>query len=377
MAALLGIDFGERRIGIAVSDNSRLIATPLETIDTKSKIDPIQRIGFLVEEYSVEKIIIGYPLRTDGEKGEKTAAVDSFIRTLSSTYPNTPIERQDERYSTFEAQKLINSGRCGKAGYKKRQIDKGEIDRAAAAVILREYMDATKENIKTHSIALFLSLFLLASCLEPVRYSTQRKVPEAPHILSLAPSTKEDSLPAIAIYFSYTDSIPATIRIDSAGSDSIFNLLVHSVPSASQVYNDWMWSVPATGTFLKRFYRLFAISVNDSISAPSNTLSITLLDKAPKIDSVYITGGFIAVNYTIYGPIGVTHRIAVTHKDSSFAEKEHLRPVYSQSESFTELWDGFTVNSLTGQSYGIRIISELPVNGTTAYGISAAPLRLP
>ncbi|MBL8026745.1 MAG: Holliday junction resolvase RuvX [Fibrobacteres bacterium] len=140
MAALLGIDFGERRIGLAVSDSSGILATPLDTIDTK-KSEPFLAIKDYADEYDADTLVVGYPLRTDGTVGEKATVVDAFIENLAKVCPGKRIVKQDERYSSSDAQALIrNSGR--KKG--KKPIDKSIIDRMAAAIILQEYIDSNK-----------------------------------------------------------------------------------------------------------------------------------------------------------------------------------------------------------------------------------------
>ena len=95
----LGIDYGEKRIGIAISDPLFLIATPLKTVDRK-KID--ENIREILERFPVKKIIIGYPLRTDGKKGKRVEVVEKFAKKIKEKF-NVEIELWDERFSTIEA----------------------------------------------------------------------------------------------------------------------------------------------------------------------------------------------------------------------------------------------------------------------------------
>jgi len=137
MTRILSIDFGERRIGIALSDTERIIASPLTTLDTRQTGNPIEAIAHLCQEHEVGLIVVGYPLHLDGHAGEKAAVVDQFIETLKTATPSIPIEKVDERYSSLEAHALLK-GRKRKKG----RTDKNMIDRVAAALFLQEYLNA-------------------------------------------------------------------------------------------------------------------------------------------------------------------------------------------------------------------------------------------
>ena len=133
---ILGIDYGQKRIGIAISDPLRLIAYPLETVERKRIEDSIRRI---LEKYSIEYIIIGYPLRTDGKLGEREEEVKSFAEKIKEKF-NINIKLWDERYTTIEAERIIRD--IGK----KPSRDKGRVDRVAASLILQSYLDYLKKN---------------------------------------------------------------------------------------------------------------------------------------------------------------------------------------------------------------------------------------
>ena len=133
---ILGIDYGQKRIGIAISDPLRLIAYPLETVERKRIEDSIRRI---LEKYSIEYVIIGYPLRTDGKLGKRGEEVKSFAEKIKEKF-NINIKLWDERYTTIEAERIIRD--IGK----KPSRDKGRVDRVAASLILQSYLDYLKRN---------------------------------------------------------------------------------------------------------------------------------------------------------------------------------------------------------------------------------------
>ena len=136
---ILGIDYGQKRIGIAISDPLRLIAYPLETVERKRIEDSIRRI---LEKYSIEYVVIGYPLRTDGKLGEREEEVKSFAEKIKEKF-NINIKLWDERYTTIEAERIIRD--IGK----KPSRDKGRVDRVAASLILQSYLDYLKRNEKS------------------------------------------------------------------------------------------------------------------------------------------------------------------------------------------------------------------------------------
>jgi len=147
---ILGLDFGERRIGVALSDIGKTIATGLMTIDCKQNPNYFETLGDIIREEGVEAIVVGYPLRTDGKvvAGGKTEIVDTFIIKLESSF-KLPVYREDEAFTSQMAAQSLKArgggggGRSnGKRGKRGRQADKSEIDRVAACFILQDYLDA-------------------------------------------------------------------------------------------------------------------------------------------------------------------------------------------------------------------------------------------
>jgi putative Holliday junction resolvase len=132
--AYLGIDYGEKRIGVAKSDPTGLIASPLMTIEVKSLDQAAKAIVALIEEWDIRKIVIGYPLLPSGDKSAICERVDSFIERLHLLHP-IEIVRADEQYSSQEAADIIH------AHGKKIGQDKKRVDRIAAVLILQRYLD--------------------------------------------------------------------------------------------------------------------------------------------------------------------------------------------------------------------------------------------
>ena len=133
---VLAMDYGERRIGVAVSDPMRIIAQPLETIvrSVKQSGAHLERIASLVDEYEVKQIVIGLPLHMEGRHGPEADAAKAFGARVSER-TGVPVEYLDERWTSLEAKKVL------KASGARRKARKGSVDRVAAAIILRVYLE--------------------------------------------------------------------------------------------------------------------------------------------------------------------------------------------------------------------------------------------
>ena len=132
---LLGIDYGEKRVGIAVTDPLRMFAYPLKTILNDSKF--WENLKSVFEEFEVETIVLGYPLKENGERSSSTELVEKFKDELGKII-KLPIVFSDERYSSVIAQQQILESVTSR----KKRRNKGLIDQNAAAVILQEYLDS-------------------------------------------------------------------------------------------------------------------------------------------------------------------------------------------------------------------------------------------
>ena len=134
---LLGIDPGKKRIGLAISDEDKLVSTPLKTILKKKNFDFIKEIKKIIEENNIQGIIVGNPLNMDGSKGSSSQSSNDFARNLSNNI-SIPVTMWDERLSSEGAFKL--SGNIGVNTSKK--IEK--LDQNAASFILQGALDYLK-----------------------------------------------------------------------------------------------------------------------------------------------------------------------------------------------------------------------------------------
>ena len=132
---ILGLDYGEKKIGAAICDELGMTAQGLPTIIRKSRKHDWDILDNLIKSYNVEKIVIGYPVRLDGSEGIQCEKVNRFSAQLSKTF-SLPVIKWPETLSTKEAEEiLIKSG----IHWKKR---KDKIDKLAACLILQGYLDS-------------------------------------------------------------------------------------------------------------------------------------------------------------------------------------------------------------------------------------------
>ena len=136
----MGVDYGRRRIGIAVGDASDALATPLTTLARRAgKRPPVARLLEIASRHRVRLVVVGLPLDPSGRETEWTAEVRSFGERLARR-GGVSVVFQDERYSSAEAESRIRS-----AGLPRRKReDKARIDAAAAAIILQDWLDGAR-----------------------------------------------------------------------------------------------------------------------------------------------------------------------------------------------------------------------------------------
>jgi putative Holliday junction resolvase len=130
---VLGLDLGERRIGVALSDPNGWLATPLTVLSRGSREDDFSAILALIEQHQVDRVIVGYPRSLDGTVGPQARRVEKYAAQLR-TRLQVPLILWDERLSTAHAERLIHE-----AG---KRVQRERIDAAAAALILQSYLDA-------------------------------------------------------------------------------------------------------------------------------------------------------------------------------------------------------------------------------------------
>jgi len=129
---VLGLDLGERRIGVALSDPSGWLASPLTVLRCQSQEADLTAIAQLVEQHGVERVIVGYPRSLDGTVGPQAQRVEKTVAQMRTTL-QVPVILWDERLSTAQAERMIHE-----AG---KRVRRDRIDAAAAAVILQSYLD--------------------------------------------------------------------------------------------------------------------------------------------------------------------------------------------------------------------------------------------
>jgi len=136
---IMGLDYGDVRIGVALSDPSLLIATGLETYTRKTNKIDIEHLARIIEENAVNKVVFGLPLNMDGSEGVRVVKTKSFAEKLKAR-AGVEIDYYDERLSSVDAEAILVD-----AGVR-RDKRKGVIDKLAATLILQGYLDYEREN---------------------------------------------------------------------------------------------------------------------------------------------------------------------------------------------------------------------------------------
>jgi len=142
---VLGIDAGERRVGVALSDELRLLASPVCVLDRARGLAPV--LDDLIEmtrREGVAQMVVGLPLNADGSRGQQARRAQDFAR-VAARVVGLPVELWDERMSTKEAEAVVRA-----QGRNTRRVrQRGQLDAIAAAVILQDYLDHTRERAST------------------------------------------------------------------------------------------------------------------------------------------------------------------------------------------------------------------------------------
>lgn len=134
----LGLDIGRRRIGVAGCDGLGLMATGLMTLDRRSSDAVLAELQRIVNDRQVQILVIGLPLTMDGELSVQARQIQKFARRLEKAL-QLPVEFVDERFTSAEAEELIQ------AGGRSPSRNKAVIDRKAAAIILQRWLDARRK----------------------------------------------------------------------------------------------------------------------------------------------------------------------------------------------------------------------------------------
>lgn len=138
MPRILGVDYGERRVGLALSDPTATIASPLPTLARREgKRPPVAPIARLAEEHGVEGIVVGLPLTLEGEDSDWTREVRQFAEALAQR-TGLPVALEDERMTSVRAERAVRSLGLSK----EKREEKERVDAAAATLILQAHLDA-------------------------------------------------------------------------------------------------------------------------------------------------------------------------------------------------------------------------------------------
>lgn len=141
MSRVLGIDYGERRLGLAISDETRTIASGLEVYERRSLKEDLQHLREVVEREGAERVVLGLPLNLDGSLGPKAQEVLQFKEQLEEAL-SIPVELADERLTTQEAERVLLEADLSRR--RRREVR----DRLAAVLILQSYLDRQQPSQK-------------------------------------------------------------------------------------------------------------------------------------------------------------------------------------------------------------------------------------
>ena len=134
MNRILALDYGDKRIGVAISDPMQIIAKPFKTLDNTTNDNILLELNHIISKYDVEKVVVGLPVTLKNKYSIQTNKVDVFINLLKRNI-SIPVDSYDERLSSKIAiQALIEQGI--KTGHNKKEVDK-----TAAAIFLQNYLD--------------------------------------------------------------------------------------------------------------------------------------------------------------------------------------------------------------------------------------------
>jgi putative holliday junction resolvase len=141
MGRIVGIDYGRKRIGLAITDPLQIFASPLNTV-SPAEFD--NYIATYLKTEVIEAFVIGYPVQMNNEPSESIRYINPFIKKLKKTYPEKTIHLIDERFTSRMALDTMIAGGVRK---KDRQ-DKSLVDKISASIILQSYLDSRKNNLK-------------------------------------------------------------------------------------------------------------------------------------------------------------------------------------------------------------------------------------
>lgn len=139
MDRMIGIDYGRKRVGVAVSDPLGIFASALDTVPAAKIIEYIQKYS---QTQTITRFVVGWPTNMDNTPSEAAADVEVFLKRLAKVFPDIPVSLEDERFTSVLAHRAMIDG-----GMKaKDRRDKSSVDRISAAIILQSYLDRTSRQ---------------------------------------------------------------------------------------------------------------------------------------------------------------------------------------------------------------------------------------
>ena len=137
MDRLIGIDYGRKRVGVAVSDPLGIFASALETVHSAKIIEYLKKY---TEKEKVSLFVVGYPLNMNGAPSEAAKDIDIFLKHLEKAFPDIPVHREAERFTSVLAHRAMIDGGMKKSDRMKKE----SVDKISAAIILQSYLDRKK-----------------------------------------------------------------------------------------------------------------------------------------------------------------------------------------------------------------------------------------
>ena len=138
MSKIVALDFGLKRIGVAITDDFNIIASALDTVSSNNIIPFLNKI---VEKNDIKTIVVGQPLQKDYSQSFIEKEILKFIDVLKKNFPNIGLERYDERYTSLMAKKVIIKSGLSKS----KRKDKSLVDKISATIILQSYLENLKK----------------------------------------------------------------------------------------------------------------------------------------------------------------------------------------------------------------------------------------
>ncbi|MBQ3522139.1 MAG: Holliday junction resolvase RuvX [Bacteroidales bacterium] len=145
MDRIIGIDYGRKRVGVAVSDPLGIFASALETVPSAKIVEYLKNY---TSKEKVERFVVGYPMNLNNKPSEAAKDVEVFLKWLKKHFPDIPVTLEDERFTSQIAMKAMIAGGVKKSDRR----EKGSVDKVSAAIILQTYLDRQNRSYKLKKI---------------------------------------------------------------------------------------------------------------------------------------------------------------------------------------------------------------------------------